>query len=310
MVQGNSARRKELAQGRRQDRKKEIARKKAGARCATPIEARARLLHFANMNGATDDELRAWVSVECSSEKDVCDAFWRTGSCSRKRCRYDHSESIAFLTGVPESSVAEVEVVGAVKENGEEKKAEEQEDEMAVRGRKKRGGGGKRRSKKHSSASSSSNSSKQSGNGCDCLPAMVCKPLSSVQAGGHLAYDTNLRTQRRTKSTLQFVEFRGALVFDAYCPGVFASFAAAATSATKAAAAQKVECSKGHVKGKAEMAEVAEEAEEVAEEEVAEEAAEEVAEKAAEEVAEKAEEVAEEVAEQSSAKCRSEVKER
>ena len=286
MVQGNSARRKELAQGRRQDRKKEIARKKAGARCATPIEARARLLHFANMNGATDDELRAWVSVECSSaeqsgRKDVCDAFWRTGSCSRKRCRYDHSESIAFLTGVPESSVAEVEVVDAVKENGEEKKAEEQEEEMAVRGRKKRGGGGKRRSKKHSSASSSSNSSKQSGNGCDCLPAMVCKPLSSVQAGGHLAYDTNLRTQRRTKSTLQFVEFRGALVFDAYCPGVFASFAAAATSATKAAA-QKVECSKGHVKGKAEMAEVAEEAEEVAEE----------------------------VAEQSSAKCRSVVKER
>ena len=97
-----------------------------------------------------------------------------------------------------------------------------------------------------------------------------------------MAYDTNLRTQRRTKSTLQFVEFRGALVFDAYCPGVFASFAAAATSATKAAAAQKVECSKGHVKGKAEMAEVAEEAEEVAEE----------------------------VAEQSSAKCLSEVKER
>ena len=44
MVQGNSDRRKELAVGRRKDRKAEKARKEAGTVKATPSEARSRLL--------------------------------------------------------------------------------------------------------------------------------------------------------------------------------------------------------------------------------------------------------------------------
>ena len=58
MVRGNSARRKELAARRRQDRKDEIARKRAGTARATPVEARARILAFC----AEGQEARAWVA--------------------------------------------------------------------------------------------------------------------------------------------------------------------------------------------------------------------------------------------------------
>ena len=63
MVQGNSARRKELAVARRQDRKNEVARKKAGASKATPVEARARILHHVSLS-KEDTSAIAWCSIE------------------------------------------------------------------------------------------------------------------------------------------------------------------------------------------------------------------------------------------------------
>ena len=52
--------------------------------------------------------------------------------------------------------------------------------------------------------------------------------LERVAAGGKLSYDPNLRTQRRGKSALLFVEYRGELVYDAYNPSVFQIWAEAA----------------------------------------------------------------------------------
>ena len=45
MVKGNFERRKELAERRKEDRRAEVVRKKAGAARATPVEVRGRLLH-------------------------------------------------------------------------------------------------------------------------------------------------------------------------------------------------------------------------------------------------------------------------
>ena len=107
MVKGNFERRKELAEKRKEDRKAEVERKKAGAALATPVEVRGRLLHDAKVAGATDD-LLAWVAAPASDDdqtrKDVCDSWWRTGFCALKRCRLSHEESICHLRGVPESA--------------------------------------------------------------------------------------------------------------------------------------------------------------------------------------------------------------
>ena len=98
---------------RKQDRKDEVVRQKAGAIAATPVEVRGRLLHDARVAGARDDELLAWVIATAqpnatdgnattasrrdafrdggvghvASRKDVCEAWWRTGFCELKRCR-------------------------------------------------------------------------------------------------------------------------------------------------------------------------------------------------------------------------------
>lgn len=200
MVRGNAARRKELAAMRRQDRKDEVARKKGGASRATPIEARARILAFcaeAQRRGRQDgssggQNARAWV-VAKDGGKDICEAWWRHGECGSKRCRLSHETTLAHLTGMPDGSAAEGgAAIGA------------------VRGSKKRGG---RRQRDNAA-----------------LPPMLCVPLSDVHAGGKLRYDAKVRTQRREKSDLLFVEVSGALVFDKFNPSVFAQWAASSTA--------------------------------------------------------------------------------
>eukprot|EP00751_Fragilariopsis_kerguelensis_P009846 CAMPEP_0170803632 /NCGR_PEP_ID=MMETSP0733-20121128/30179_1 /TAXON_ID=186038 /ORGANISM="Fragilariopsis kerguelensis, Strain L26-C5" /LENGTH=224 /DNA_ID=CAMNT_0011157437 /DNA_START=83 /DNA_END=760 /DNA_ORIENTATION=+ len=165
MVQGNSARRKELAAGRRQDRKDEIERKKAGAARVTPAEARARLLDFGTKN-STKSSMIAWsVSPSSSSVSCWCAAYFRDGACPRgKRCKWSHAESIAHLA-CPLAVFAET------------------------------------------------------------LPALVRGPLEAVQAGGKLVYNSKIRTQRREKSALYFVEYNNTLVFDAENPHCFEQWA-------------------------------------------------------------------------------------
>ena len=176
MVQGNSARRKELAANRRQDQKEEKSRKKGGAARATPVEARARLLDWA---GSDKCLMLAWTE-DATGEKNVCQSYFRTGSCPRKRCRLSHDDTISFrLTGVPGDF-----------------------DESVV---------------------------------AEHLPPMVSAQLEMVAAGGKLSYDKNLRTQRREKNTLLFVEYKGELVYDAENPVVFQSWAEATSGAHKAA---------------------------------------------------------------------------
>ena len=77
------------------------------------------------------------------------------------------------------------------------------------------------------------------------LPAMDCVPLKSADAGGQLAYDRTLRTQRRKESTLLFVAWRGELVFDAANPSVFARYAGAAPAAASGPAAARVDTASG-----------------------------------------------------------------
>jgi hypothetical protein len=102
MVQGNSARRKELAVGRRQDRKDEIERKKAGASRVTPAEARARLLDFASKPPPACAMFSWSMSPSSSSAPAWCPTHFREGVCPRgKRCRLAHAESISHLAGVP-----------------------------------------------------------------------------------------------------------------------------------------------------------------------------------------------------------------
>mmetsp|Transcript_8162 Transcript_8162/g.17037 ORF Transcript_8162/g.17037 Transcript_8162/m.17037 type:complete len:185 (-) Transcript_8162:14-568(-) len=160
MVQGNSDRRKELAVGRRNDRKAEKARKKAGVVKATPSEARSRLLEISR---SLDLPLTAWVE---SSEpgREVCAQYFRTGDCGSKRCKYSHE---ACLSAAPPSAPP---------------------------------------------------NSRQS------LPALSCMDLVDVDPGGQLVYDKNLRTQRRAKSRLLFVELEGELVFDFEDPNLFREF--------------------------------------------------------------------------------------
>ena len=173
MVQGNSARRKELAAGRRQDCKDEIERKKAGAARVTPAEARARLLDFGTKN-STKSSMIAWsVTPSSSSASCWCAAYFRDGSCPRgKRCKLNHEESIAHLA-CPSAVFAET------------------------------------------------------------LPALVRGQLEAVQAGGKLVYNSKLRTQRREKSSLYFVEYNNALVFDAENPHCFEQWAAGVTMQKK-----------------------------------------------------------------------------
>ena len=199
MVKGNSARRKELAQGRRQDRKNEVERKKAGASRVTPMEARARILSCASLSSNNITPV-AWCSIQ--DGKSVCESWFRTESCPRKRCKYDHSISVAHLKfpGRIISSNGDGDFsAGCQKQNGRNDKKK------------------------------SSKSNRHSSNGC--LPPMVQISLNKVSAGGKLEYDPNLRTQRRTQSNLLFIEFNGVLCFDAFDPNVFALFAAEASAA-------------------------------------------------------------------------------
>tara|TARA_B100000780_G_scaffold259854_1_gene211172 strand:- start:6 stop:758 length:753 start_codon:yes stop_codon:yes gene_type:complete len=215
MVQGNSARRKELAVARRQDRKNEVARKKAGASKATPVEARARILHHVSLS-KEDTSAIAWCSIE--QGKNICDSWFRTESCPRKRCRFNHTETIAHLLNVPESSYTN---------NGNGNGNGNDTDNTNSGKRKTKKG----KSKKKKNGSTGSNNASMGGEGC--LPAMVCKPLNAASAGGKLEYDPNVRTQRRTKSNLLFIEFQGELVFDAFHPSVFSSYAQAIAAASK-----------------------------------------------------------------------------
>jgi len=173
MVQGNSARRKELAVGRRQDRKDEIERKKSGAAMVTPAEARARLLDFGTKN-STKSSMIAWSVTPSSSQAPFwCAAYFRDGECPRgKRCKLSHEESIAHLA-CPLAAFAEN------------------------------------------------------------LPALVRGQLEAVQAGGKLVYNSKLRTQRREKSSLYFVEYNNTLVFDAENPHCFEQWASGVATQKK-----------------------------------------------------------------------------
>lgn len=241
MVKGNFERRKELAAQRKQDRKDEVVRQKAGAIAATPVEVRGRLLHDAKVSGARDDELLAWVVAPARPEstdgdapasrrdafrdggvgnvvsrKDVCEAWWRTGFCELKRCRLSHADSISHVKGVPEFGApadGSGDTGGAGGGSGTGKKS---------------GKGGKKKGKKGRAADEDDDGAANGAQVGGILPAMDCVPLKTVDAGGQLEYDRNLRTQRRKKSPLLFIAFRGELVFDKFNPEVFARYAAKA----------------------------------------------------------------------------------
>ena len=202
MVQGNSARRKELAAGRRQDRKDEISRKASGARFATPLEVRARLLHYAGQNKR--EALVGFVeSPDACQKKKVCDQWWRTGCCSKKRCKLSHRHTICHLEHVPDKGRD-----GAAEGTGKKKKNSKSK-------RKKNRGETKEQNNRES------------------LPAMIRMPLEQIKAGGKLSYDKKLRTQRRQKSSLLFVAFENELVFDAFNPTVFVRWSNSVKQTTK-----------------------------------------------------------------------------
>ena len=242
MVKGNFERRRELAAQRKQDRKDEVMRQKAGAIAATPVEVRGRLLHDARVAGARDDELLAWVVAPARPEsidgdevasrrdafrdggvgtvvsrKDVCEAWWRTGFCEMKRCRLSHADSISHIKGVPEFGAAAARVGAPASNVGDGG------DDGKQSGKK----GGRKKGKKGAVADDSG----AAGNGAQAgatLPAMDCVLLKTVDAGGQLEYDRSIRTQRRQESPLLFIAFRGELVYDKFNPEVFASYAAKA----------------------------------------------------------------------------------
>jgi hypothetical protein len=214
MVKGNAERRKELAAKRKQDRKDEVVRQKAGVSRATPVEIRGRLLHDASIAGAGDNELIAWVAVPSedgagASRKDICEAWWRTGFCGLKRCRLSHDESIAHLCSVPESAGA-WNTTESIDDGGSK------DDQQG-----KKGAGKGKKGKKSRSGKGDDEFDANGGS----LPAMDCMPLKNVDAGGQLAYDRNVRSQRRRESKMLFVAFRGNLVFDAANPEVFVKYA-------------------------------------------------------------------------------------
>lgn len=105
MVKGNQDRRKELAQRQRDDKRGEIERKKGGPELATPSEVRARLLSDLKLTGASDGTLWGWCLPKPapgeSISKSLCASWFRTGSCTFKRCRFSHEHSISHLSGVP-----------------------------------------------------------------------------------------------------------------------------------------------------------------------------------------------------------------
>ena len=220
MVQGNSARRKELAAGRRQDRKDEIARKASGARCATPLEVRARLLHYFgthNKRGA----LVGFVESPDATQKNVCDQWWRTGSCSKKRCKLSHRHTICHLEHVPERSQMNN------RDQGRDGEGEGTGEET---------GGTEKKSKKKRSSKSKGKKNRgetKDQNNREFLPAMSSVPLEQIKAGGKLSYDKKLRTQRRSKSSLLFIAFENELVFDAFNPSVFVRWSNSVKQTTK-----------------------------------------------------------------------------
>ena len=227
MVKGNFERRKELAARRKADKKAEAERKSQGALRATPVEVRARLLHDAQLQGVSDEELQAWVVApppeDGTSRKGLCDDWWRTGFCSQRRCRLSHEDTISHLRGVPESGACGVAGGGAAAVDGAEPK------------RKKKGKGRKAKGKGRTAVDGGAAGDAGAGAAApSALPAMECMPLRSVVAGGDLAYDRIIRTQVRKESPLLFVAMRGELVFDAANPQVFARYAGAADVLPKA----------------------------------------------------------------------------
>lgn len=55
----------------------------------------------------------------------------------------------------------------------------------------------------------------------ESLPPLQKVPLETIKPGGKLVYDRNLRTQRREKSCMYFVEYGEELVYDFEDEGVF-----------------------------------------------------------------------------------------
>lgn len=211
MVKGNSARRKELAARRRQDRKDEISRKKAGPSCATPIEARARILEWCSRSEAN---AIAWVAVETG--KDVCEEFWRNGECRSKRCRLSHENSLSHLKCMPENS----ESTGSGNGEGAVVNRESQKSNSNSKRNSRRKGGQPKTSQAFHSSSRARGA----------LPPMMQMQLHNVQAGGKLAYNAKVRTQQRQKSNLLFIEAEHTLVYDAFNPWVFGRWVASNTS--------------------------------------------------------------------------------
>ena len=166
-IAGNGARRKELALGRRLDRKAEKERKKSGPLRATPGEARSRLLDYSKKMGVC---MRAWVEDQIAGKnaKRLCGLYFRGGECPQKKCKFSHDAGLAKP------------LLAAANQGG-------------------------------CSLSPS-------------LPPMVLMDLHEVDAGGKLAYDKTVRTQRRTKSLLCFVELEEECVFDFENPTVFSEF--------------------------------------------------------------------------------------
>jgi hypothetical protein len=173
-------------------------------------QVRGRLLHDAKVAGLGDDELLAWVAAPTeqspgveergsrkdvqvcvfqSSRKDICDAWWRTGFCSLKRCSLSHTESISHLRGVPESGGEDLISSPAPHPN------KNKGDDAISAGVGHRGKHKVKRGK-HAARGQQDPEGAPAPNVGASLPAMDCVPLKSIDAGGQLAYDRVNRTQR------------------------------------------------------------------------------------------------------------------
>ena len=115
-----------------------------------------------------------------AKKKKVCDQWWRTGCCSKKRCKLSHRHTICHLEHVPDKGRD-----GAAEGTGKKKKNSKSK-------RKKNRGETKEQNNRES------------------LPAMIRMPLEQIKAGGKLSYDKKLRTQRRQKSSLLFFCIRNS----------------------------------------------------------------------------------------------------
>ena len=189
MVAGNAARRKELAQRRKEDRKQEVERRRGGLARASPVEARAYLLQTAKSSNNASQLLA--YAVDDRTGKAICEPWFRVGTCRRKRCRYSHSLTISHL-----SCVADVE------------RSEGNTENKGSSGSKGKGRSGSSKTKGRQNKGSKKNGSGRIAQD-SCLPPMACRNLKDVHAGGQLVYDRNVRNQRQQSSPLLFVEFQG-----------------------------------------------------------------------------------------------------